>query len=53
MKKVIALLLVLSLMLVCACALAEEETCTYTIFNETGEKITELYVTDNLTGEKK
>lgn len=51
-KKVIALLLVLSLMLVCACALAEEETCTYTIFNETGEKITELYVTDNLTGEK-
>ncbi|MBR2662381.1 MAG: hypothetical protein IKE25_01565, partial [Clostridia bacterium] len=31
---------------------AEEETCTYTIFNETGEKITELYVTDNTTGEK-
>ena len=52
MKKMIALLLVLSLMLVCACALAEEETCTYTVFNETGEKITELYVTDNLTGEK-
>ena len=52
MKKVFALLLALSLMLICACALAEEETCTYTVFNETGEKITELYVTDNQTGEK-
>ena len=55
MKKIIALMLsvlVASLMLAGVCALAEEETCTYTIFNETGEKITELYVTDNLTGEK-
>ena len=53
MKKVFALLLALSLALACAFALAEEnETCIYTVFNETGEKITELYVTDNLTGEK-
>lgn len=53
MKKVFSLLLALSLVLSCFFALAEEnETCTYTIFNETGEKVTELYVTDNLTGEK-
>ena len=53
MKKVISILLALSLVLACAFALAEEtETCTYTVFNETGEKITKLYVTDNLTGEK-
>ena len=53
MKKVFSLLLALSLVLTCVFALAEaNETCTYTIFNETGEKVTELYVTDNLTGEK-
>ena len=53
MKKVLALILVLGLLLGCVSAFAEEaETCTYTIFNETGEKITELYVTDNLTEEK-
>ena len=52
MKKAIALLLVLSLTLICASVLAEEETCTYTVFNETGEKVTELYVLDNQTGEK-
>ncbi len=53
MKKVAALILVFSLMLSCVCAFAEgEDICTYTIFNETGEKITELYVTDNTTGEK-
>ena len=53
MKKAFSLLLALSLVLACAFAPAEEnETCTYTIFNEAGEKITELYVTDNLTGEK-
>ena len=53
MKKAFSLLLALSLVLTCAFALAEEsETCTYTVFNETGEMITELYVTDNLTGEK-
>ena len=53
MKKIFSLLFALSLVLACVFALAEEnETCTYTVFNETGEKITELYVTDNLTGEK-
>lgn len=52
MKKIVALFLTLSLVIGCACAFAEEETCTYTIFNETGEVVTELYVTDNLTGEK-
>ena len=53
MKKTAVLLLAVSLLLACACALAEtSETCTYTVFNETGEKIVGLYVTDNLTGEK-
>ena len=53
MKKIFSLLLAFSLMLTCAFAFAAENTtCTYTIFNETGEKITELYVTDNATGEK-
>ena len=51
MKKILALILA-TIMLCCVFAFAEEETCTYTIFNETGEKITELYVTDNATGEK-
>ena len=35
MKKIVALFLTLSLVIGCACAFAEEETCTYTIFNET------------------
>ena len=53
MKKVLALMLTLSLLLTCMSALAEEsDTCTYTIFNETGEKVIELFVTDNETGEK-
>ena len=53
MKKIAALFLALSLILGCACAFAEgDEICTYTVFNETGEKITGLYVTDNATGEK-
>ena len=53
MKKVIVSMLALCLVLACAFASAETaDTCTYTIFNETGEKLTELYVTDNATGEK-
>ena len=37
MKKAFSILLALSLVLSCAFALAEEnETCTYTVFNETG-----------------
>ncbi len=52
MKKILALILA-ALLLSGVCALAEENNlCTYTIFNMTGEKITELYVTDNATGEK-
>ena len=52
MKKAVALFLAFALMFLCAGVFAEEETCTYTVFNETGEKVTELYVTDNVTGEK-
>ena len=53
MKKVFALLLTFVLLVSCAYAFAEEaEICTYTLFNCTGETITELYVTDNATGEK-
>ena len=53
MKKVLSVFLALVFLAVCAYAAAEEaKTCTYTIFNETGEKITELYVTDNATSEK-
>ena len=52
MKKILALVLA-AMLLSGVCALAEENNlCTYTIFNMTGEKITELYVTDNATGEK-
>ena len=52
MKKIIALVLAV-LMLSGVCALAEEnKTCAYTIFNTTGEKLVELYVIDNATGEK-
>ena len=52
MKKVLTLALAALLLLGCTFALAEEEVCTYTIFNETGEKVTELYVIDNATEEK-
>ena len=53
MKKTLSMILALCLVLSCAWALAEEpKTCTYTIFNGTGEKVTELFVTDNTTGEK-
>lgn len=31
---------------------AKAETGTYTFYNKTGEKVTELYLIDNLTGEK-
>ena len=51
MKKALSLILALALLLCCAAAFAEGETCTYVIFNETGETVTELYVTDNATGE--
>ena len=51
MKKLFALVLTLALF-VCAAALAEEATATYTIYNMTGEKVTELYAVNALTGEK-
>lgn len=53
MKKSLSIILALCLLLGCVCALAEEEEiCTYTIFNETGETVTELYLIDNATEEK-
>ena len=58
MRKLLALVLSLALVTACAAALAETETpkegdlCTYTIYNETGEKVVELYLIDNNDGEK-
>ena len=56
MRKSRILSLILSVMLVFSAAAAlteaETETCAYTVYNATGEKITELYLTDNNTGEK-
>ena len=54
MKNMIALLTVLALLL-CGAASAEEEpavkTGIYTIINKTGEIVTEVKITDNITGE--
>ena len=55
MKKIFALLTVMALLFSCA-AFAEEEpapvkTGVYTIYNKTGETVTELKLTDNATGE--
>ncbi|MCQ2453126.1 MAG: cytochrome C [Clostridia bacterium] len=55
MKKTLAILLTLVLLAVSAVSFAEaaeQATCTYTIYNVTGEKVTELYAIDALTGEK-
>ena len=52
MRKILALLLAAALLLACPAVLAGEETCVYTGYTVTGEKVTELYVTDNATGEK-
>ena len=52
MNKVLTLILTVSLLLCGFTAMAESaEACTYTVFNTTGERITELYITDNQTGE--
>lgn len=53
MKKIIAVFLSLCMLVCCAFAQADEtETfCIYTIFNETGATVTELYLQDNATGE--
>ena len=50
-----AILLSLMLLLSCTAVFAEDaaaDVCTYTLYNVTGEKIVELYVTDNNSGEK-
>lgn len=53
-KKFLALLTALILVL-CSAALAEDnppmKTGVYTIFNKTGENVTEVKLTDNVTGE--
>ena len=54
-RKIFALLTAIALLLCCT-AFAEEETVpvktgVYTIFNKTGELVTEIKLTDNLTGE--
>lgn len=51
MKKVLSVILALAMAFAAACA-EEKATCTYTLYNVTGETITELYVTDNNTGVK-
>lgn len=53
MRRLLSLILAVALLLCGVAALAEEpEICTYTVFNTTGELITELTVTDNQTGEQ-
>lgn len=53
MSKILTLVLTVALLLCGVAAMAEEpETCTYTVFNATGELITELTITDNQTGEQ-
>lgn len=38
--------------IIAAAKAAGDQTGTYTIYNKTGETVTELYLTDNVTGEK-
>ena len=58
MKKLVSLLLALSLLVVAAVAFAgtaenaESQTGVYTVYNETGEKVTELFISDNVSGDK-
>ena len=51
-----AIILSLVLLLSCTAAFAEgadgAEVCVYTVYNVTGEKIVELYLTDNNSGEQ-
>ena len=56
-KIILALLLAALLVFSCAAGVAEaaaadDTICTYVIWNETGETVTELYLIDNATGEK-
>lgn len=56
MRKLFALLLSVMLVFCCAAALAEnaadENICTYTVYNETGEKVVELYLYDTDSEDK-
>ena len=57
MRKLFAILVSALLIFSCAAVLAEEaaadeNVCVYTVYNVTGEKVVELYLTDNATGEK-
>ncbi len=49
MKKLSALLLAVLLAATCVSALADQ-TGAYTVYNTTGEKVTSLTITDNVTG---
>ena len=52
--RILSLILALALVLSVSAALAEAEpeTCAYTVYNATGETVTELYLTDNNSGER-
>ena len=52
--RILSLILALAMILSVSAALAEAEpkTCAYTVYNATGETVTELYLTDNNSGEK-
>ena len=56
MRKLFALLLYVMFVFSCAASLAEaaadENICTYTVYNETDETVVELYLIDNNSGEK-
>ena len=54
--RLAAVVLAAMLLFSCAAVFAEtapeSEICTYTVYNVTGETVTELYLTDNASGEK-
>ena len=50
MRKFLAFLLTLALVAACTAALADQ-TGKYVVYNVTGEKVTSLTLTDNVTGE--
>ncbi len=51
MKKLFALAIALMMALCCVGVLAEDQVGVYTIYNKTGETVTELTITDNVSGE--
>ena len=57
MRKLISFILAALLAFSCTAVLAEEaaaddNVCTYVVYNVTGEKVVELYLIDNTSGEK-